>query len=192
MSRQQQTLKVSWSTTRRRSAWACTRIIDKYSVHVPDVHVDVGYEFRHFTSGRGVPGRAGRRRRARPAAARPQAARHRRPRRARRRSATRAARSLTIMITAYATFETAVKATKLGAYDFLRQAVLARRAALRAAQGHEPAHPEPAGAQAGRGEAPDPLQLHLGAGPRAQGAAQRRGGLPQHPARPTRPTRTCA
>ena len=86
------------------------------------------------------------------------------------------------MITAYATFETAVKATKLGAYDFLAKPFTPDelRYALRKAT--EPAHPEQAGAQAGRGEAPDPLQLHLGARARAQGAAQRRRGLPQDPA----------
>ena len=63
-----------------------------------------------------------------------------------------------------------------------RQAVHARGAPLRAAQGDQPADPQQAGAQARRGEARDPLQLHLGARARAQGAAQRRRGLPQHPA----------
>ena len=94
------------------------RIIQKYRVHVPDVLVDADYEFRYFTSGEDflvylseggevdlllldlkLPGLGGmdvldelsKQGRA----------------------------VLTIMITAYATFETAVKATKLGAYDFL-------------------------------------------------------------------------
>ena len=94
------------------------RIIQKYKVHVPDVLVDASYAFRHFTTGEdflvylseggdvdlllldlklpGVGGMdvldtmSGQGREV-----------------------------LTIMITAYATFETAVKATKLGAYDFL-------------------------------------------------------------------------
>jgi len=94
------------------------RIIERYKVHVADVLVDATYEFRYFTSGEDflahlseggevdlllldlkLPGVGGmdvldalsRQGRA----------------------------VLTIMITAYATFETAVKATKLGAYDFL-------------------------------------------------------------------------
>jgi len=94
------------------------RIIERYKVHVADVLVDAAYEFRYFTSGEdfldhlreggevdlllldlklpGVGGMdvldalSGQGREV-----------------------------LTIMITAYATFETAVKATKLGAYDFL-------------------------------------------------------------------------
>jgi signal transduction histidine kinase len=94
------------------------RIIEKYRVHVPDVLVDASFEFRYFTTGEdflvylseggevdlllldlklpGVGGMdvldelSGKGREV-----------------------------LTIMITAYATFETAVKATKLGAYDFL-------------------------------------------------------------------------
>ncbi|MFA4964340.1 MAG: ATP-binding protein [Thermoleophilia bacterium] len=94
------------------------RIIEKYRVHVSDVLVDATYSFRYFTSGEqflahlaeggGVdlllldlrlPGVGGM-------------------------DVLDALSSqgrevLTIMITAYATFETAVKATKLGAYDFL-------------------------------------------------------------------------
>jgi len=94
------------------------RIIEKYDVHVPDVLVDATYTFRYFTSGEDflvylseggavdlllldlkLPGVGG--------------------------MDVLDALSgtgrdvLTIMITAYATFETAVKATKLGAYDFL-------------------------------------------------------------------------
>jgi len=94
------------------------RIIERYKVHVADVLVDATYAFRHFTSGEDflaylsegadvdlllldlkLPGVGGM-------------------------DVLDALSSqgrevLTIMITAYATFETAVKATKLGAYDFL-------------------------------------------------------------------------
>jgi two-component system, sensor histidine kinase and response regulator len=94
------------------------RIIEKYDVHVADVLVDATYEYRYFTSGEDflvylseggvvdlllldlkLPGIGGM-------------------------DVLDALSStgrdvLTIMITAYATFETAVKATKLGAYDFL-------------------------------------------------------------------------
>jgi signal transduction histidine kinase len=94
------------------------RIIEKYRVHVPDVLVDVSFEFAYFTGAEDflahlaagevvdlllldlkLPGMGGMElldvmsREGREV--------------------------LTIMITAYATFETAVKATKLGAYDFL-------------------------------------------------------------------------
>ena len=94
------------------------RIIEKYRVHVPDVLVDVTFRYRYFTSaedflryvGDGgqvdlllldmkLPGMSGM-------------------------DVLDALSELgrdliTIMVTAYATFETAVKATKLGAYDFL-------------------------------------------------------------------------
>jgi two-component system sensor histidine kinase/response regulator len=94
------------------------RILAKYKVHVPDVHVDVTYDFTYFTAGEQLleavkggarydlllldlklPGINGLD------------------------VLTSLAQDghevLTIMITAYATFETAVQATKLGAYDFL-------------------------------------------------------------------------
>ncbi len=94
------------------------RILAKYRVHVPDVAVDASYDFTYFTTGEQfvdavaaggqfdlllldlkLPGMSGldiltdlnKQNRS----------------------------ILTIMITAYATFETAVQATKLGAYDFL-------------------------------------------------------------------------
>jgi two-component system sensor histidine kinase/response regulator len=97
---------------------AVRRILTKYRVHVPDVGVDARYDFAYFKTGEQflgaieagaefdlllldlkLPGLNGlevlselnRRNRA----------------------------LLTIMITAYATFETAVQATKLGGYDFL-------------------------------------------------------------------------
>jgi len=94
------------------------RIIEKYHVHVPDVLVDVTYEYRYFTSGEDflvylseggpvdlllldlkLPGVGGMD--------------------VLDALSTMGRDVLTIMVTAYATFETAVKATKLGAYDFL-------------------------------------------------------------------------
>ena len=94
------------------------RIIQKYKVHVADVLVDADYAFRYFTSGEDylawlgdggevdlllldlkLPGVGGM------DVLDAMSAQGR--------------AVLTIMITAYATFETAVKATKLGAYDFL-------------------------------------------------------------------------
>jgi two-component system sensor histidine kinase/response regulator len=94
------------------------RIIDKYKVHVADVLVDANYTFRSFGCGEDflaylgdgggvdlllldlkLPGVGGMDVLD---------------------ALTEQNREvLTIMITAYATFETAVKATKLGAYDFL-------------------------------------------------------------------------
>jgi len=94
------------------------RIIEKYKVHVPDVLVDAEYSFRYFTTGEAflsylqeggvvelllldlkLPGVGGMDVLDALSA--------------------QGREVLTIMITAYATFETAVKATKLGAYDFL-------------------------------------------------------------------------
>ncbi len=94
------------------------RIIERYKVHVADVLVDASYEFRYFTAGEDflaylaeggvvdlllldlkLPGVGGMDVLGALSAA--------------------GREVLTIMITAYATFETAVKATKLGAYDFL-------------------------------------------------------------------------
>jgi DNA-binding NtrC family response regulator len=94
------------------------RIIQKYKVHVPDVLVDASYSFRHFTTGEDylaylgeggevdlllldlkLPGVGGMD--------------------VLDAMSSQGREVLTIMITAYATFETAVKATKLGAYDFL-------------------------------------------------------------------------
>jgi two-component system, sensor histidine kinase and response regulator len=94
------------------------RILSKYKVHVPDVGVDASYDFAYFTSGEQfiediaaggqydlllldlkLPGMSG-------LDVLTELSRQNRP-------------MLTIMITAYATFETAVQATKLGGYDFL-------------------------------------------------------------------------
>ena len=94
------------------------RILSKYEVHVPDVGVDASYDFAYFTSGElfihdmatggqydillldlKLPGMSG-------LDVLTELSRQNRP-------------MLTIMITAYATFETAVQATKLGGYDFL-------------------------------------------------------------------------
>ena len=94
------------------------RIIERYDVHVADVLVDAAYEYRYFTTGEDflvylseggevdlllldlkLPGLGGMD--------------------VLDALSTMGRDVLTIMITAYATFETAVKATKLGAYDFL-------------------------------------------------------------------------
>jgi signal transduction histidine kinase len=118
MDPQQVTLNVVMVDDEEALCLGVRRIIEKYKAHVPDVMVDVAYTFRYFTSGEDflahltgggqvdlllldlkLPGVSGmdlldtlsEQGRA----------------------------VLTIMITAYATFETAVKATKLGAYDFL-------------------------------------------------------------------------
>ena len=137
---------------------------------------------RPLPVGRGVPGRPGRRRRARPSAARPQAARHRRSRRAPagQRPGPRGAHPVHHRVRHLRDGRQGDQARRL---RLSAQAVLARRAALRPAQGFDAAHPEPAGPGARRRTAPDPLQLHLGAGPRAQVAAERRPGISEHPAR---------
>jgi len=94
------------------------RIVDRYSFHLPEVDIDVRYRFDHFQSGEAfldalgdgndpdlllldlkLPGIDGLEVLERVSADGREA--------------------LTLFITAYATFETAVKATKLGAYDFL-------------------------------------------------------------------------
>ena len=118
MDPQQVTLQVVMVDDEEALCRGVRRIIERYRVHVPDVLVDVTFAFRYFTTGEdflvylseggvvdlllldlklpGVGGMdvldalSGQGREV-----------------------------LTIMITAYATFETAVKATKLGAYDFL-------------------------------------------------------------------------
>jgi len=118
MDPQQVTLQVVMVDDEEALCQGVRRIIEKYRVHVADVLVDASFRFRYFTSGEdflvylseggeidlllldlklpGVGGMdvldtlSGLGREV-----------------------------LTIMITAYATFETAVKATKLGAYDFL-------------------------------------------------------------------------
>jgi two-component system sensor histidine kinase/response regulator len=118
MDPQQVTLQVVMVDDEEALCQGVRRIIEKYKVHVADVLVDASYTFRYFTSGEDflvylseggpvdlllldlkLPGVGG--------------------------MDVLDALSglgrevLTIMITAYATFETAVKATKLGAYDFL-------------------------------------------------------------------------
>jgi len=118
MDPQQTTLRVVMVDDEEALCLGVRRIIEKYRVHVADVLVDANYTFRYFTSGEDflahlaeggevdlllldlkLPGVGGM-------------------------DVLDALSSqgrevLTIMITAYATFETAVKATKLGAYDFL-------------------------------------------------------------------------
>ena len=118
MDPQQATLQVVMVDDEEALCQGVRRIIERYKVHVADVLVDATYSFRYFTSGEDfllylseggeidlllldlkLPGVGGM-------------------------DVLDALSSqgrevLTIMITAYATFETAVKATKLGAYDFL-------------------------------------------------------------------------
>ncbi len=118
MDPQQVTLQVVMVDDEEALCQGVRRIIERYKVHVADVLVDAAYAFRYFTSGEDflvylseggevdlllldlkLPGVGGM-------------------------DVLDALSSqgrevLTIMITAYATFETAVKATKLGAYDFL-------------------------------------------------------------------------
>ena len=113
-----QALRVAMVDDEEPLCLAVVRILNKYQVHVEDVEVDVSYATTHFGSGEQffeelekgaefdlllvdlkLPGHE---RPGHPAEAQGQG------------------RSiLAIMITAYATFETAVQATKLGAYDFL-------------------------------------------------------------------------
>ena len=118
MDPQQVTLQVVMVDDEEALCQGVRRIIEKYKVHVADVLVDANYTFRYFTSGEDflvhlseggavdlllldlkLPGVGG----MDVLDALSNAGRE----------------VLTIMITAYATFETAVKATKLGAYDFL-------------------------------------------------------------------------
>ncbi len=118
MDPQQVTLRVVMVDDEEALCLGVRRIIQKYKVHVPDVLVDADYGFRYFTSGEDylsylndggavdlllldlkLPGVGGM------DVLDAMSAQGR--------------EVLTIMITAYATFETAVKATKLGAYDFL-------------------------------------------------------------------------
>lgn len=118
MDPQKVTLKVVMVDDEEALCLGVRRIIQKYKVHVPDVLVDADYEFRYFTSGEDflvflseggevdlllldlkLPGLGGMD--------------------VLDELSSQGRAVLTIMITAYATFETAVKATKLGAYDFL-------------------------------------------------------------------------
>jgi signal transduction histidine kinase len=118
MDPQQVTLQVVMCDDEEALCLGVRRIIQKYRVHVADVLVDAAYTFRYFTSGEDflayladggevdlllldlkLPGVGGMD--------------------VLDTLSTQGRDVLTIMITAYATFETAVKATKLGAYDFL-------------------------------------------------------------------------
>ena len=118
MDPQQATLQVVMVDDEEALCLGVRRIIEKYKVHVPDVLVDADYRFRYFTTGEDfltylgeggavdlllldlkLPGVGGMD--------------------VLDAMSTQGRAVLTIMITAYATFETAVKATKLGAYDFL-------------------------------------------------------------------------
>jgi two-component system sensor histidine kinase/response regulator len=115
---QEQVLTVAMVDDEEPLCLAVGRILSKYLVHVEDVGIDVTYAPTHFTSGEQfleaiaggaefdllladlkLPGMSG-------LDILTELSRQNRG-------------ILTIMITAYATFETAVQATKLGAYDFL-------------------------------------------------------------------------
>ena len=118
MDPQQVTLQVVMVDDEEALCKGVRRIIERYKVHVADVLVDATYDFRYFTSGEDylayldeggevdlllldlkLPGVGGMD--------------------VLDAMSNQGREVLTIMITAYATFETAVKATKLGAYDFL-------------------------------------------------------------------------
>jgi two-component system sensor histidine kinase/response regulator len=118
MDPQQVTLQVVMVDDEEALCQGVRRIIERYKVHVADVLVDAAYAFRYFTSGEDylvylseggavdlllldlkLPGVGGMD--------------------VLDAMSSQGRQVLTIMITAYATFETAVKATKLGAYDFL-------------------------------------------------------------------------
>ena len=113
-----QTLSVIMVDDEEALCLGVKRIVDRYSFHLPDVQIDVGYEFAHFQSGEDflaaladgaepdlllldlkLPGIDGLD--------------------VLQQVSDQGHEALTLFITAYATFETAVKATKLGAYDFL-------------------------------------------------------------------------
>jgi two-component system, sensor histidine kinase and response regulator len=118
MSAKQVQLKVAMVDDEEPLCLAVVRILNKYSVHVEDVAVDVTFSTTHYGSGEQffeelekgatfdlllvdlkLPGMNGLDILERLKA--------------------QGRNVLAIMITAYATFETAVQATKLGAYDFL-------------------------------------------------------------------------
>ena len=113
-----QTLKVVMVDDEEALCLGVQRIVDRYAFHLPDVQIDVSYEFAHFQSGEEflaalaggadldlllldlkLPGIDGLD--------------------VLQQVSDQGREALTLFITAYATFETAVKATKLGAYDFL-------------------------------------------------------------------------
>jgi signal transduction histidine kinase len=118
MQAQEQVVRIGMVDDEEPLCLAVSRILAKYKVHVPDVGVDASYDFAYFTSGEQflqaiadgaqfdlllldlkLPGMSGLE------------------------ILTELIRQnrgvLSIMITAYATFETAVQFTKLGGYDFL-------------------------------------------------------------------------
>src|SRR5665811_338903 len=118
MDPQQVTLQVVMVDDEEALCQGVRRIVERYKVHVADVLVDADYAFRYFTRGEDflvylseggevdlllldlkLPGVGGMD--------------------VLDSLSSQGREVLTIMITAYATFETAVKATKLGAYDFL-------------------------------------------------------------------------
>jgi two-component system sensor histidine kinase/response regulator len=118
MQPQEQVVRIGMVDDEEPLCLAVSRILAKYEVHVPDVGVDAAYDFAYFTSGEQfmqaanegaqfdlllldlkLPGMSGLEILT---------------------ELTRQNRGvLSIMITAYATFETAVQFTKLGGYDFL-------------------------------------------------------------------------
>ncbi|MGZ4199781.1 MAG: response regulator, partial [Thermoleophilia bacterium] len=113
-----QTLQVVMVDDEEALCLGVQRIVDRYAFHLPDVQIDVGYRFAHYQSGEDflaaladgaeldlllldlkLPDIDGLD--------------------VLQQVSDQGREALTLFITAYATFETAVKATKLGAYDFL-------------------------------------------------------------------------
>ena len=92
---------------------------------------------------------------------------------------------LAIMVTAYASLETAVHATKLGAFDFLAKPFTPDELRTVVRKAHAPLPPATPSAKAAGRKTPDPLSVSsLVFGARAEGPAGRHRGLPLHRQRP--------
>ena len=96
---------------------------------------------------------------------------------------------LTVVITAYATFETAVQATKLGAHDFLAKPFTPEELRYASAQGDQAAHPGKHALQLAA-EKRRCASTSSRCSRTAQGAAQRGRGLPPPPPHHSSPTRS--
>ena len=97
---------------------AIARVLGTFRSSRATTRTAIGFEVKTAETGEEALERIGRVG-ARHPAARPEAARHLGARRAAGRSTGAALPTLTVMITAYATLETAIEATKQGAHDFL-------------------------------------------------------------------------